>query len=171
MASVPDSVALQFFLYSIISTVNLVHSDFMWLRGTLSIKAQQKKASILEILKSDLFPSIAYEVKEFSVDIPIINIQQWYEKHQDFSEPEIADILHVYQCDFGLNSGKDSEVFRLLQAIELISRHEVREFAIPERQVVNQSRMASKLKEAEETEKKRREATASLQAKLKSIDL
>ena len=166
---VPESVAVEFFLYSLFFAVRLSNNDFMWLKGTLSMKLNLKHARLLDLLKSGFFPALPYEMKGFILRIPIIGLQNWFEQQSNYSDPEIATILQAYRSNFDLDSGGNDPVFHLLRAIELIARQEVCELATPLNQQMDLSEMTSKLRQAENEMKKRKKSSTSLREKLKSI--
>ena len=49
---VPEHVGTQFLLKTLMDVAKLVSHDFLWLKGTLSIKVNLKSPGILELLKS-----------------------------------------------------------------------------------------------------------------------
>lgn len=101
--SVPEGTAIHFLLYSLTSIAKMVNHNYLWLKGLLSIKVNLKYAHLLHILKHDLVPALQVEEKGFILRIPIISIHNWYQNQGNFSNPEIAQILSSFRCDFGLN--------------------------------------------------------------------
>lgn len=128
---VPEYVANQFFLRTLIDVAKLVSHDFLWLKGTLSIKVNLKSPGILEILKSFLFPRIKYELKGFILRIPIISIQEWYQSQEHFHDPFVLDLLNQCRNDFGLVNGRNDQAFQCIQLMEQMAHREIRSLAIP----------------------------------------
>lgn len=129
--SVPENTGFCFFLYALIQTAHLTSNDFMWLKGTLSVRMNLKNPRILEFLKMEVYPPIDYELNGFILRIPLVSIQNWYQKQNQFSNPEVRDVLSHFRCEFGLNSGRSHDVFRLIRELEVIGHREIRDLTIP----------------------------------------
>lgn len=129
--SVPEGTAIHFLLYSLTSIAKMVNHNYLWLKGLLSIKVNLKYAHLLHILKHDLVPALQVEEKGFILRIPIISIHNWYQNQGNFSNPEIAQILSSFRCDFGLNAGRHNEAFHLASCLEAIGHRELRDLTVP----------------------------------------
>ena len=128
---IPEFVDEQFFIRMLIDTAKLVAKDFLWLKGTLSVKINLKHKGILEILNSTLFPKIQYTLKGFILRIPTIQIHNWYQAQSNFHNPFILDFLDQCRNEFGLMAGRNHEAFQLIRMMEQLSHRELQSLAIP----------------------------------------
>ena len=128
---VPEPVGTQFLLKTLMDVAKLVSHDFLWLKGTLSIKVNLKSPGILELLKSCLFPKIKYELKGFILRIPVISIQSWYQTQTRFHDPFVLDLLNQCRNDFGLVNGRADKAFRSVQLMEQMANRDIRGLAVP----------------------------------------
>lgn len=116
----------------------------MWLKGTLSVKLNMKYSRILEFLKKQVYPAIDYELKGYILRIPLVSIQNWYQKQSRFHNPEVLETLSHFRCEFGLNDGITKDVFRLIHEMEIIGHREIRDLTVPcSRSVYDFSEMQS----------------------------
>ena len=170
--SVPEGTAIHFLLYSLTSIAKMVNHNYLWLKGLLSIKVNLKYAHLLHILKHDLVPALQVEEKGFILRIPIISIHNWYQNQGNFSNPEIAQILSTFRCDFGLNGGRNDEVFQLVSCMESIGQREIRDLTIPcDRRALEMEEMERYLEEGKLAleEEERKKEVSSLNAKLSKL--
>ena len=128
---VPVHVGTQFLMRVLMDVAKLVSHDFLWLKGTLSIKVNLKSPELLELLKSHLFPKIKYELKGYILRIPIIDIQNWFQSQSSFHQPFVLDLFNQCRNDFGLVNGRDDEVFHSVHLMEEIANRDIRSLAIP----------------------------------------
>ena len=90
-----------------------------------------KYLRILEFLRKQAFPHIDYDLKGYILRIPLVSIQNWYQKQGQFSNTEVNEILAHYRCDFGLNDGMNKEVFHQIHELECIGHREIRDLTVP----------------------------------------
>lgn len=172
MYSVPEGAAIHFLLHSLTHIAKLVNHDYLWLKGVLSIKVNLKYDKLIHILKHDFFPSIRAEQKGFIFRIPIIHIHDWFQQQGVFDNPEIAQILSTFRCDFGLNGGRNDEVFQLVSCMESIGQREIRDLTIPcDRRALEMEEMERYLEEGKLAleEEERKKEVSSLNAKLSKL--
>ena len=130
--SIPENAGFCFFLYALIHTAQLTSNDFLWLKGTLSIKLNLKYSRIQQFLQKEIYPPISdYELRGYILRIPLVSIQNWYQKQGQFSDPSVMEILSHFRCEFGLNNGMTKEVFKQIRELEIVGHQEIRDLAIP----------------------------------------
>lgn len=131
LSAVPEHVATELFVHVLLETAQLVSHDFLWLKGTLSVKINLKHASVLSLLRSELAPRLAFEQKGFILRIPIVSVQSWQQSQRRFHDPFVLDYAEQCRAEFHLVDGREDGCFELVHAMERMAGRELRGLTIP----------------------------------------
>ena len=131
LSAVPEHVATELFVHVLLETAQLVSHDFLWLKGTLSVKINLKHASVLSLLRLELAPRLEFEQKGFILRIPIVSVQSWQQSQRRFHDPFVLDYAEQCRAEFHLVDGRKDGCFELVHAMERMAGRELRGLTIP----------------------------------------